>query len=187
MTEKEKVRGMREERLLKNITDQIKEAQIKLGYVRETVRLYYPLSSLKAILQSEVTGLAQMKTQLEHNEVFQHSPLGPIRMEIHGDRMELSISPEGCAYVHGQVDASPFLRDIIELFATHHACSIAQVQEVFARYSTSYVCQQMEPGMDFDYVLYFTESGVDEYYYCVRMEMGHTIYHRFMKEDFELL
>ena len=29
------------------MTDQVKEAQLKLGYAKETVRLYYPVDSLK--------------------------------------------------------------------------------------------------------------------------------------------
>ena len=37
---------MNYEKLEKNIVDVIKEQQAKLGYMREKVRLYYPLSSL---------------------------------------------------------------------------------------------------------------------------------------------
>ena len=36
--------------LIKNMTDQVKEAQLKLGYAPETVRLYYPAASLNEIL-----------------------------------------------------------------------------------------------------------------------------------------
>ena len=45
----------------------------------------------------------------------------------------------------------------------------------------------MEPGTDFDYVLYFPDKKPDEWYYCIRMEMGHTIYHRFIEEDYRQL
>ena len=41
---------MNRERLIKNMTDQVKEAQLKLGYAPETVRLYYPVASLNEIL-----------------------------------------------------------------------------------------------------------------------------------------
>ena len=40
---------------------------------------------------------------------------------------------------------------------------------------------------DFDYVLYFQDEEIDPYYYCIKMEMGHTVYHRFIKEDYEKL
>ena len=35
--------------LLENLIEQIKEAQLKLGYARETIRLYFPVSSLCAL------------------------------------------------------------------------------------------------------------------------------------------
>jgi hypothetical protein len=44
----------------------------------------------------------------------------------------------------------------------------------------------MEDGADFDYVMYFNQPAIDPYYYCIKEEMGHTIYHRFTKEDYKL-
>lgn len=41
------------QRLEDNITDVIKEEQIKLGYRSETVRLYYPLTSLNRFLETD--------------------------------------------------------------------------------------------------------------------------------------
>ena len=40
-------------RLEKNISDVIKEQQAKLGYMREKVRLYYPLNSLNHFFGTE--------------------------------------------------------------------------------------------------------------------------------------
>ena len=45
----------------------------------------------------------------------------------------------------------------------------------------------MDPGTDFDYAVYFDDETYDAYYYCIKMEMGHTIYHRFTKEDYQKL
>ena len=42
--------------LEKVICDTIKEEQIKLGYQKETIRLYYPMSSLVHILEEDITG-----------------------------------------------------------------------------------------------------------------------------------
>ena len=41
--------------LEKNIIDVLEEEQIKLGYIDETVRLYYPLQSLNRFLGTECT------------------------------------------------------------------------------------------------------------------------------------
>ena len=46
----------------------------------------------------------------------------------------------------------------------------------------------MPAGSDFDYAIHFHNAEHDEYYYCIHMEMGHTIYHRFTEADYlELL
>ena len=44
---------MQFEMLENNIIDMIEEQQLKLGYLDETVRLYYPLSSLNRFLSTE--------------------------------------------------------------------------------------------------------------------------------------
>ena len=81
----------------------------------------------------------------------------------------------------------PFLTCIIELFQKKHDLTIEEICDCFARFNRHYVCEKMKPGMDFDYVLYFTDKKPDPWYYCVRMEMGHTIYHRFTEEDYRRL
>ena len=182
--------------------DQVKELQIKLGYARETVRLYYPLTSLEVLLgvsscwmqdgiipegcpaeQGEAQALLE---KLRENPTLQDSSLGKIGFSRRGDRFEVNIPPEGTEYVHHHVVASAFLVDLIDLFQKHHHCEMADIQTVFTRHG-SCVCEKMPEGTDFDYVMYFEDPAVDEYYYCIKMEMGHTIYHRFMREDSEAL
>ena len=57
---------MRLEALIQNMTDQIKEAQLKLGYARETMRLYYPLSSLNAMLEIQETDIRELAKKIRH-------------------------------------------------------------------------------------------------------------------------
>ena len=54
-----------QEKLIQNVKDQIKEAQIKLGYVEETVRLYYPAASLNLLLGINAESAEELKTFLE--------------------------------------------------------------------------------------------------------------------------
>ena len=54
----------------------------------------------------------------------------------------------------------------------------------FAQFDKAYHCDQMDPGTDFDYAVYFDDETYDAYYYCIKMEMGHTIYHRFTEADY---
>lgn len=173
---------MNTERFLQNITDQIKEAQLKLGYAKETVRLYYPTASLNGLLGTDFRTAKELAAALR-DAFSEETRLGKLQFRTHADRIEVGIGPEGAEYVHSQVAAPAFLKDLIELFQTHHSCSLEELQEVFGRHG-SYVCEKMPEGSDFDYVMYFEDDAVDEYYYCIKMEMGHTIYHRFVKDDY---
>ena len=172
---------MRTEQFLKNIMDQIKEAQIKLGYAKETMRLYYPLSSLNALLGTEFEDQQDLISAWEHYYGKKSGVLGNLRLCSSGDRVEVCIPLEGVEYVHEQVREPAFLVEFIELFRSHPACTLEEICNIFATYNPDYVCEKMPEGSDFDYVL----SGVDDYFYCVKMEMGHTIYHRFMREDYK--
>ena len=51
------------DKLEKNLMDVIQEEQAKLGFRREKIRLYYPLSTLNHLLDTEDTA-EQMETTL---------------------------------------------------------------------------------------------------------------------------
>lgn len=176
------------ENLLVNIIDQIKELQIKLGYVRETVRLYYPAASLDALLSEEPwddTDVNTLYEQLRIHPALADSRLGRLEFGVHDGRIMVSIPPEGVAYVHEQVPEPAFLKELVTMFQDHHGCSLEDVCAVFAKYSSHYICEKMPEGTDFDYCIHFQDGQVDAYYYCLKAEMGHMIYHRFTKADYE--
>lgn len=176
------------ERFIENIIEQIKEAQLKLGFVREVIRLYFPVPSLCALLQVEKMSGKNLMEELKRDESFFQTPLGKITFTLcKGERIEVCIPPQGAVYVHGQIPDPPFLSHIIELFQKNHHLAIEEICKAFAQFNGNYVCEEMKPGTDFDYVLYFPEGEPDAWYYCIHMEMGHTIYHRFTEEDYKLL
>ena len=178
---------MNTEKFVKNVTDQVKELQLKLGYAREVVRLYYPASSLNILLDMEGKGAEELVRLMNGEPALTEGCLGRLEFSVHKDRVEVHVPPEGVQYVHECVETPAFLKDIIAYFQTHHHGSIQEICQVFAAHSQEYHCEKMPEGAEFDYVVYFEDSTVDEYYYCVREEMDHTIYHRFTREDYLLL
>lgn len=56
-------------RLYKNLIDIIKEEQAKLGFRRESIRLYYPLSSLNHFFETQDTE-EQMKTDFMEYQIL---------------------------------------------------------------------------------------------------------------------
>lgn len=176
------------DRFMENIIEQIKEAQIKLGFAREVIRLYFPEASLAELLQMKSASGKELIAALKKEAAFDDTVLGAISFLLcKDDRIEVCISPDGAAYVHENVPDSPFLVNIIQLFQENHHLTIEDICACFARFNEHYVCERMEPGTDFDYVLYFPDKKPDAWYYCIRTEMGHTIYHRFTKEDYLVL
>ena len=179
---------MNTERLIDNIIEQIKEAQLKLGFVSEVIRLYFPVSSLCALLQVEKMSGKKLMEELKKEESFSKTPLGEITFTFcKGERIEVCISPQGAVYVHEQIQDPPFLSHMIDMFQNHHHLTIEEIRGAFAKFNANYICEKMQPGTDFDYVLYFPDKKPDAWYYCIHMEMGHTIYHRFTEEDYKLL
>lgn len=171
---------------IKNITDQVIEAQLKLGYAKECIRLYYPVTSLNTVLGTNFLESDEMCDALK-DAFDSDSTLKGISFCAHEDRIEVRISADGTEYIHKNIKASDFLRDIIELFSNHHGLKLDEIKAVFGKFSSDYKCEKMPEGSDFDYVLYFCDKTIDEYYYCVKMEMGHTIYHRFTQADYFML
>lgn len=173
--------------LIENITEQIKEAQLKLGFAHEQIRLYYPPEELCSLLQLPYdSGEEVLRAALKEETALTGTSLGQIRFfRCRDGRIEVRIPAAGAAYVHEHVPDPPFLVSIIELFREKHDLTIEEICDCFARFSDCYVCEKMEPGAEFDYTLYFPEGEPDPWYYCVKMEMGHTIYHRFRKEDYQ--
>lgn len=167
------------EKLISNINDQILEAQIKLGFAKETVRLYYPLTSLTALVEREDIKEDNVVRRLQEE-------LPSFSFSQKGDKVEISIPSDYVVYVHERVKASPFLVAFIGLFQEHTHLSIQQIKETFSQYG-KYVCLAMPADAEFDYVIYFEDSMIDEYYYCIKFEMNHVTYHRFTKKDYESL
>lgn len=66
-------------RLYKNLIDIIKEEQAKLGFRRESIRLYYPLSSLNHFFETQDTE-EQMKNRLHEIPDFIKETLGDIKV-----------------------------------------------------------------------------------------------------------
>ena len=85
--------------LKKSIVDAIEEGQLKLGYREETIRLYYPLSSLCTLMHQSMDA-AQMTRALTTFSEQVKGELGEIEVSRKGERFCLAVGPKGAAWVH---------------------------------------------------------------------------------------
>ena len=168
--------------LSQSLFDAIEEGQLKLGYRREAIRLYYPLASLNALLGS-AHDRAQMADALRAFAAAHRDVFGEIAVSSRGDRFCLTVPPEGVAYVHSRADEHGFLAEFLRAISRHGA-TIDDVLAVFTRHSRHVVFKPLSGG-EFDYLLYFEDGVPDAYRYCIAKEPCHLTYHRFTKADYD--
>jgi hypothetical protein len=168
-------------RLEQNIFDVIKEEQIKLGYRKEVIRLYYPLLSLNRLLKTELA-IEEMKKALNDFSDSVQDKLGKTEISNEGERFCLCFAPEASEYVHTHTEQEGFLYDFIEMVSGHHT-SIDQVIALFRKYSDCVHVEKVTHG-EFDYVVYFEDGKPDSFRYCLTDEGCHVIYHRFTVDDY---
>lgn len=180
--------------LQRSLIDVIKEEQAKLGYYREVIRLYYPLSSLNHFFGTNV-GADEMQRILDGTGEQDHTPiatgmnealsdkLGMVEVSHRGDRFCFHIPPEGVEYVHENTTENEFIRELVQLVAKH-GCTIEEVYQLFTKHSGHVRREPMENG-EFDVRIWFEDDAEDPYYYCFKQEGEHMIYHRFLPADYE--
>lgn len=180
--------------LQRSLIDVIKEEQAKLGYYREDIRLYYPLSSLNHFFGTNV-GADEMQRILDGTGEQDHTPiaagmnealsdkLGMVEVSHRGDRFCFHIPPEGVEYVHENTTENEFIRELVQLVAKH-GCTIEEVYQLFTKHSGHVRREPMENG-EFDVRIWFEDVAEDPYYYCFKQEGEHMIYHRFLPADYE--
>lgn len=190
-------------KFINNIIEQVLELQLKLGFARESVSLYYPYASVKFLLdepfENDGDGIKKhiFSDAISENEKHllastlkevldsaEADGMGKFNIKASDERVVLALSPDVVSYIHENYQPSEFLRDFIALFSQHHGITLEKILEVFERFSPDYVCEEMPEGSDFDYSIHFTDSSIDSFYYCIKDEFGHMIYHRFIESDY---
>ena len=169
------------DKLERNLIDIIKEEQAKLGFFKEDIRLYYPLSSLNHFFNSSDSA-DEMQMRLDTLPESVTSKLGQIEVSHKGDRFCFHIPQEGTVYVHDNTSPNEFIHQLVELVGKH-GCTMNEILDLFHTYSENIITEEMNNG-EFDRLIRFADNSKDPYYYCFKDEGCHIIYHRFLPEDY---
>ena len=173
---------MNTQKLEQNIIDTITEQQLKLGYRREYVRIYYPLLSLNRLLGTEKDA-SQMKEILTCFCEAVKDRYGKINISEGNGRFCFLIPPEGGEYIHAHREDHSFLQELIDT-VRRHGCRLDEILSLFHKYSHHVHIEKTEHG-EFDYLIYFEDGNPDAFRYCITVEEDHIIYHRFTEEDYQ--
>lgn len=167
--------------LEKNIIDIVQEQQLKLGYRKEIIRLYYPLLSLNRLLDTNCD-TNQMQAAMESFCFFVQERLGQMEVTHQKDRFCLIIPAQGSEYVHKHMEEDSFLRDFIDAISRHNA-SMEEILQQFHKHSNRVHVEQPQ-NAEFNYLVYFEDGIPDNYRYCITDEGCHISYHRFTEDDY---
>ena len=168
------------ERLEKSLIDLVKEEQVKLGYRKEMIRLYYPLSSLNHFMETNADS-EEMQELLADFPKAAEDIFGEVGITHAKDRFCFALSEKVSEYVHENMKPNEFIKELVELVAKH-GCTMEDIEVLFRSHSDKIVTEPMDNG-EFDRMIRFKE-GEDKYYYCFKDEGCHIIYHRFLPEDY---
>ena len=168
------------ERLEKSLIDLVKEEQAKLGYRKEMIRLYYPLSSLNHFMETNADS-EEMQELLADFPKAAEDIFGEVRITHAKDRFCFALSEKASEYVHENMKPNEFIKELVELVAKH-GCTMEDIEVLFRSHSDKIVAEPMDNG-EFDRMIRF-EEGEDKYCYCFKDEGCHIIYHRFLPEDY---
>lgn len=170
------------EELKTNIIGLVKESQIKLGYSKTPINLYYPAEAINTLLDSTLS-IPDLEAALRDFSDYACDELGKITFSRKDDMFCITIPETGVEYVHENIENNGFLEAFIACISDGH-CSVDDIIAVFHRFS-DHVTVQKTTHDEFDYLIYFTDGTPDSYRYCLHNEFGHMVYHRFTPKEFE--
>lgn len=168
-------------KLDKSIAGVVKEQQIKLGYRREKVRLYYPLSSLNRLLGTQYHP-QQMQECMQQYRAWVAEKYGAVEISHEKERFCFLIPEQGSEYIHEHTGEDKFLVELIETLRKHDVI-LEEVLAVFFRYSDKVHVEKLT-HQEFDYLIFFEDGKPDDFIYCLNVDEEHIIYHRFTPDDY---
>ena len=116
------------QKLMDNLCDIVAEEQAKLGYMKEPIRLYYPLRSLNG---TTVKTLSQLQEKLSKFKSFAYDKFGEVEITHKGERFCFFLSERATEYVHQNGGQNQFIFDLVALLAKHGTV-MEEVEALFA-------------------------------------------------------
>ena len=131
-------------KLQDSLIDVIAEEQAKLGYMKEPIRLYYPLSSLHHFFESEGDAEAMQESLGGFPEATKEI-FGEVQVSHKGDRFCFFLSENATEYVHEHRDENAFIFALVQLL-TKHGTTLDEVKELFRSQTSECAMEPMDNG-----------------------------------------
>ncbi len=184
--------------LKENIIDQVLEIHLKLGFYAETIHLYYPVRSVKNLVDPDaqihikdlISSLRKADFGFPEDLVFLYA----------SGRVCISVPPAVSAYIRDNYKMSDFFVKLLTYIshdehghlhedpANDTESVIPEDFQAFLDNTGQPYCIDIPSGSEgFDFAVRFEDPDYDHYCYCFRKEGGHITYHRFTPADYREL
>lgn len=168
--------------LKRNIIDNIKECEIKIGYREEDMNLYYPLESLLELLPAAPGNLPDAIVEFCKST---RPELGALTIKETGEkgRYCIHVPSSGVKYIHENTAGSPFLKAFLdEIFKPGN--SVDDIVNVFKAFSDDVAVEKVD---EHEWGVFFPDPEIDPYVYYLEQEEFGLQYHRFTRHAYEAL
>lgn len=163
-----------------NLTDSIAEEQAKLGYRKESIRLYYPLDSLNHFFECQGS-VDDMVDSLQGFSDYVSERLGVVEISHKGKRFCFCLSPQATEYVYNNKSDNGFIYELVDV-VQDKSTNLDTITALFKKWDDGCTVEKIDNG-EFDLMIKFNNYD-DPYFYCFKDEGCHVIYHRFLPEDY---
>ncbi|ROR28161.1 uncharacterized protein DUF3877 [Mobilisporobacter senegalensis] len=175
--------------LERNLEAMIYEGIVKIGYVKgEKQSIYYDYDLLVYLLnieQEQENIKMDIMPRLREFQTFVLKNWGKIGIEIENHRYKFNLPGGTIDHIYEKNKDNLFLSDLIGALSVKD-CTLDNIMSVFYKYSQDIVCEESK-NPEFNYVIYFKDTNIDEFKYCFTFgEMG-KYYHRLTPFDYERL
>ncbi len=167
------------DRMRQHLIAVLKESQFKLGYAENAIGIHYMASTLCHLLDCPY---AQLNRQLAAFAREVQNDFGEVEIAYTPESYCLTVPAQGVRYVHGISREDEFLNVLIQT-ARKPGCTVDDIKAVFYRYSDDVHVERVD-NEAFDWLIYFNDSSIDPFWYCLHEDGLQLEYHRFIKEDY---
>lgn len=176
--------------LAQHMVDTVKEWQCKIGVRKEKMDLFYPLESLKELLQLEpAASTEELEKTLTEFQKENESLFGKLHFWKEKKRYGIEIPEDGVIHIAKTIPDPEFLKSFLKVIQNPASKmdDVCNCFQQFAKEKEDVLHQENMVHDGLGSVFYFEKDSTERYVYCVEDDDFGLTYHRFTRKEYENL
>ncbi len=176
--------------LAQHMVDTVKEWQCKIGVRKEKMDLFYPLESLKELLQLDpAASTEELEKTLTEFQKENTSLFGKLHFWKEKKRYGIEIPEDGVIHIAETIPDPEFLKSFLKVIQNpaSNMDDVCNCLQQFAKEKEDVLHQENMVHDGLGSVFYFEKDSTERYVYCVEDDDFGLTYHRFTRKEYENL